>query len=125
MRCLGIRGATSVSDNTQNAIIAATRELLEEIVAKNDLSIDDVATVIFTVTPDLDATYPAHAARELGWVDTPLMCMQEMSVAGELPRCVRVLILWNSEQRAGQVRHVYLGAARSLRPDLLEGEDDD
>ncbi len=125
MRCLGIRGATSVSDNTQDAIIAATRELLEEIVAKNDLSIDDVASVIFTATPDLDAAYPAHAARALGWVDTPLMCMQEMSIAGGLPRCVRVVILWNSEQRSCQVHHVYLGEARSLRPDLLEGEDDD
>lgn len=125
MRCLGVRGATSVSHNTRELIVAATRQLLEEIVAKNDISIDDVASVIFTATPDLDAAHPAHAARELGWIDTPLLCLQEMSVTGGLPRCVRVLILWNGEQRADQVRHVYLGQARRLRPDLLEGENDD
>lgn len=125
MRCLGVRGATSIASNTRESIIAATRELLEEIVAQNDLSIDDVASVIFTATPDLDAIHPAHAARELGWVNTPLLCVQEMSVVGGLPRCVRVLILWNSERRADEVRHVYLGQARQLRPDLLEGENDD
>jgi len=115
MRCLGVRGATSVSHNTRESIIAATRELLEEIVAKNGLSIDEVASVIFTATPDLDSAHPAHAARELGWVNTPLLCVQEMSVVGGLSRCVRVLILWNSERRADQVCHVYLGQARRLR----------
>jgi len=125
MRCLGVRGATSVSHNTRESIIAATRELLEEIVAKNGLSIDEVASVIFTATPDLDSAHPAHAARELGWVNTPLLCVQEMSVVGGLSRCVRVLILWNSERRADQVRDVYLGQARRLRPDLSEGGDDD
>ncbi|HDL86573.1 MAG TPA: chorismate mutase [Candidatus Acetothermia bacterium] len=125
MRCLGVRGATSVTDNTRESIIAATREVLEEIVAKNDLSIDDVASVIFTATSDLDAAHPANAARELGWINTPLLCMQEMFVVGGLPRCVRVLILWNSERQADQVHHVYLGEARSLRPDLLKGENDD
>ena len=124
MRCLGVRGATSVSNNTRESIIAATRELLEEIVAKNDLAVDDVVSVTFTVTPDLDAAYPAYAARELGWVNTSLLCVQEMSVVGGLPRCVRVLILWNSERCADQVCHVYLGQARQLRPDLSEGEDD-
>ncbi len=125
MRCLGVRGATSVSHNTRESIIAATRELLEEIVVKNDLLIDDVASVIFTATPDLDVAHPAHAARELGWVNTPLLCVQEMSVVGGLSHCVRVLILWNSERRADQVRDVYLGEARRLRPDLLEGGDDE
>jgi len=125
MRCLGVRGATSVSHNTRESIIAATRELLEEIVAKNGLSIDEVASVIFTATPDLDSAHPAHAARELGWVNTPLLCVQEMSVVGGLSRCVRVLILWNSERRADEVRDVYLGQARRLRPDLSEGGDDD
>jgi len=125
MRCLGVRGAISVDDNNRESIISATRKLLKEIVAKNDLSIDDVASVIFTTTPDLTAAYPASAARELGWNNTPLLCMQEMSVVGGLPRCVRVLILWNSDIRADQVHHVYLGEARSLRPDLVEGESDD
>jgi len=125
MRCLGVRGATSVADNTEESIIAATRELLEEIVARNDLSIDAVTSVIFTATSDLDAAHPASAARELGWIDTPLLCMQEMTVIGGLPHCVRVLILWNSDLRADQVHHVYLGEARSLRPDLVEGGNDD
>jgi len=125
MRCLGVRGAISVAENTRESIIAATRELLEEIVARNDLSIGDVASVIFTATPDLDAAHPAKAARELGWINTPLLCVQEMSVSGGLPHCVRGLILWNSERRADQVHHVYLGAARSLRPDLVKGENDD
>lgn len=125
MRCLGVRGAISVAENTKESIIAATRKLLKEIVARNDLSIDDVASVIFTATADLDAAHPASAARELGWTNTPLLCMQEMSVIGGLPRCVRVLIMWNSDLRADQVHHVYLGEARSLRPDLLKGENDD
>jgi len=125
MRCLGVRGAISVDDNNRESIISATRKLLKEIAARNDLSIDDVASVIFTTTPDLTAAYPASAARELGWNNTPLLCMQEMSVSGGLPRCVRILILWNSDLRADQVHHVYLGEARSLRPDLVEGESDD
>jgi len=125
MRCLGVRGATSVASNTRESIITATRELLEEIVAKNDLSINDIASVVFTATADLDAIHPAHAARELGWVNTPLLCVQEMSVVAGLPRCVRVLILWNTDTPIDQVTHVYLGAAAALRPDLLEGGNDD
>lgn len=125
MRCLGVRGATSVAKNTRESIIAATREMLEEIVARNDLSVDDVTSVIFTITTDLDAVHPAYAARELGWTDIPLLCMQEMPVRGALPRCVRVLIMWNSESRVQHVHHVYLGRARTLRPDLLKGGEND
>jgi len=120
MNCRGIRGATSVEINNADAIIAATRELLERIVAANDLRVEDVAGAIFTATPDLDAAYPACAAREMGWVRTPLLCMQEMAVAGSLPRCIRVLVLWNTERPPDQIRHVYLGEARALRPDLVE-----
>jgi chorismate mutase len=76
--------------------------------------------VIFTATSDLDAAYPARAAREMGWVHVPLLCMQEMAVVGSLPRCIRVLVLWNTDRPAGQVRHVYLRRARALRPDLVE-----
>jgi chorismate mutase len=90
------------------------------VVAANDLSVDDVTSVIFTATPDLDAAYPAHAAREMGWADTPLLCMQEMAVAGSLPRCIRVLIHWNTNHSPHEIRHVYLGAARALRPDLAK-----
>jgi len=120
MACRGIRGATSVDANDADTIIAATHELLERIVAANDLSVEDLASVIFTATPDLDAAYPARAARELGWVSTPLLCMQEMAVVGNLPRCIRVLVLWNTDRPPDQIRHVYLGGARALRPDLLE-----
>ncbi|MEE9618160.1 MAG: chorismate mutase [Anaerolineae bacterium] len=120
MICRGIRGATGVDINATVAIITATRELLERIVAANDLLVEDVISVIFTATPDLDAAYPARAAREMGWMNTPLLCMQEMVVAGSLPRCIRVLVLWNTDLSPDQVRHVYLGRARALRPDLLE-----
>jgi chorismate mutase len=120
MICRGVRGATSVDINAAVAIITATRELLERIVAANDLLVEDVISVIFTATPDLDAAYPARAAREMGWMNTPLLCMQEMVVAGSLPRCIRVLVLWNTDLSPDQVQHVYLGRARALRPDLLE-----
>jgi chorismate mutase len=118
MTCRCIRGATSVDANDASAIIAATRDLLERIVAANDLRVEDIASVIFTATPDLDAAYPARAAREMGWANTPLLCMQEMAVAGSLPHCIRVLVFWNTDLSPDQVRHVYLGEARSLRPDL-------
>lgn len=121
MACRGIRGATSVDANDAEIIVAATRELLEHIVAANDVAVADVASVIFTATPDLDAAYPARAAREMGWTKVPLLCMQGMAVVGSLPRCIRVLVHWNSDLSPGQVRHVYLGDARALRPDLVEG----
>ena len=87
MPCRGIRGATGVDANDAHAIIAATRELLERIVAANDLLVEDVGSMIFTATPDLDAAYPARAAREMGWVNVPLLCMQEMMVVDSLPIC--------------------------------------
>lgn len=120
MSCRGIRGAICVEINDAGAIIAATRELLQRIVAANNLVVEDIASVIFTTTPDLDATHPARAAREMGWVSAPLLCVQEMTVAGGLPRCVRVLIHWNTDLSPNQIRHVYLGKARDLRPDFLE-----
>lgn len=120
MTCRGIRGAISVEANTSEAIVSATRELLERIVAANPLRTEELASVIFTATPDLNATYPACAAREMGWVNVPLLCMQEMAVAGSLPSCIRVLVHWNTDLPASQIRHVYLGAAQKLRPDLTE-----
>ena len=118
MTCRGIRGAISVDTNSAEAIIAATRELLECIVAANDLSAEEIASVIFSTTADLDAAYPARAAREMGWADTPLLCVQEMAVVGSLARCIRVLVHWNTDCSPEQIRHVYLGEARALRPDL-------
>ena len=123
MTCRGIRGATSVGANDPDSIVAATRALLERIVAANGLLVKDVASVTFTATPDLDAIYPARAAREMGWVNTPLLCMQEMAVVGSLPRCIRVLVLWNTDLPFDQIQHIYLGSARGLRPDLVEEEE--
>ena len=123
MPCRGIRGAISVDANTPEAIATATSELLERIVAANDVTLEDVTSVIFTATPDLNATYPARAARGLGWVSTPFLCVQEMQVAGSLPHCLRVLLLWNTDKLPNQIRHVYLGEAWVLRPDLKEGSE--
>jgi len=118
--CRGIRGATCVEANGEAAIIAATSELLEEIVTANKVEVDDVAYVIFTATPDLDAAYPARAAREMGWTNTPLLCMQEMPVKDSLPSCIRVLVAWNTDLPADEIQHVYLGRANALRPALME-----
>jgi len=107
-----------VEENTTASIKAATRTLLESIVAVNALDVADVASVIFTATPDLDAVYPAVAAREMGWSNTPLLCMQEMAVRGSLPRCIRVLLHWNTDRAQVDIHHIYLGEARALRPDI-------
>lgn len=122
MTCRGIRGAITVGENTADAILAATHTLLEQIVTANQLIVDDIASVIFTATPDLDAAYPAVAARNIGWVHTPLLCMQEMAVHRSLPRCIRVLIHWNTDRTPDEIQHVYLGEARKLRPDLANSK---
>ena len=115
--CRGIRGATTADANTREAILAATREMLALLIEQNRLQPDDIASAIFSTTPDLNAEFPAVAARELGWVDTALLCTHEMAVPGSLPRCIRVLIHWNTSCRADEVRHVYIRGARSLRPE--------
>lgn len=118
MVCRGIRGAVCADTNTPEAILSATRQLLKQIISANKLSVEDVTSVIFTATPDLDAAYPARAAREMGWVNIPMLCAQEMAAAGSLVRCVRVLVHWNTEKALDEIRHVYLGDALALRPDL-------
>ena len=118
MSCRGVRGATTVAENGAAAILEATRELLQAIAAANGMDELDIASVIFTTTPDLDAAYPAAAARQLGWTHTALMCVLEMAVPGSLPRCIRVLIHWNTDRSLDELRHIYLREARSLRPDL-------
>ena len=122
MHCRGIRGATTAEENTAEAILAATRELLELIVEANELKTEDVASAIFTTTPDLTTAFPAQAAREMGWQDVALLNVQEILVPGSLERCIRVLIHWNTEKRAAEIKHVYLKGAQALRPDWrLEG----
>lgn len=113
-----IRGATSVTDDRPDAISHATRELLAEMLARNGLSSDDVVQLLFTLTPDLRSDFPARAARELGWTDVPLLCMQEIAVPGALPRCIRVLMTASTPRSRAEVTHVYLRDARALRPDL-------
>ncbi len=115
--CRGIRGATTADANTREAILAATRELLALLIDANDLREEDIASAIFSSTPDLDAEFPAVAARELGWLDTALLCTHEMAVPGSLARCVRVLIHWNTIRRADEIRHVYIRGAHNLRPE--------
>jgi len=115
----GIRGATVVKEDQPDQILAATRELLEMILHENpDIDSADISSVIFTVTDDLNSVYPAKAARELGWVQVPLLCAKEIPVPGSLERCIRVLLHWNTYVSQAAVRHVYLREAQMLRPDL-------
>ena len=113
----GIRGATIAAENTRDSILAATRELLLALIDANGIAPDDVASAWFTTSPDLDADYPALAARDLGWHDTALLCAHEMAVPHGLPRCVRILIHLNTDLPPQAIKHIYLGGAASLRPD--------
>jgi chorismate mutase len=115
--CRGVRGATTAADNTREAILEATRELLLQMISLNGMEAADVASAIFTTTPDLNAEFPALAARELGWHDTALLCGHEMNVPGSLQHCVRILVHWNTTRSAAEIVHVYLREARSLRPE--------
>jgi len=101
-------------------MLEATTELLQSLIEANGLREQEIASVIFTATPDLDAVCPAAAARQLGWTRTALLCVQEMAVPGSLPRCIRVLIHWNTERSIDDLAHIYLREARSLRPDWVE-----
>jgi len=115
MKCRGIRGATTVDANTREDILVATKELLQQMVSANGVGAEDVACILFTTTPDLDAEFPAAAARELGFSQAPLLCGHEMNVPGSLPRCVRILILFNTEKSAEEIVHVYTKGAKGLR----------
>ncbi len=115
----GIRGAIDVAANEKEAILDATTRLLQAIQDANPtLQPHHVASIIFTLTVDLNAIYPAAAARAFGWTEVPLLCAQEIPVPGGLPHCLRVLIHWNTPLTQAEVNHVYLGKAAGLRPDL-------
>ena len=116
MYCRGIRGATTVKHNEQDEILSATQELLELLIAKNDLHTDDIVSAIFTLTEDLDATFPAIAARRLGWIDTALMCSREIPVPGSLGKCIRILLHVNTTRTNAEIQHVYIREAVNLRP---------
>ena len=113
-----IRGATTVAADEPDQVRAATREMLEAIVARNGVRDEDLISAMFTVTADLTSEFPAHAARELGWADVPLLCALEIPVPDSLPRCIRVLLHVTSDRPRSEVQHVYLGPAVVLRPDL-------
>jgi chorismate mutase len=115
----GIRGATTVEKDDEDAILAATRELLAAILEANPtLDPSDLASALFTVTPDLTAAFPAKAARLMGWGAVPLMCALEIPVTNCLPMCLRVLLTWNTPLLQKDIKHIYLNKAIVLRPDL-------
>jgi chorismate mutase len=122
MACRGVRGAITVNENSAEAILEGAHTLVKTMMAHNGFEVGELASVVFTATADLNAAYPAAAAREMGWTETPLLCMQEMAVQGSLAKCIRVLIHWNTERSAAEIQHVYLRGAQVLRPDLLGGE---
>ncbi|MBN1265228.1 MAG: chorismate mutase [Anaerolineales bacterium] len=119
MGLCAIRGAITVETNSRSAILAAAREMLQDLVAKNDLQTDRVVSAWFSATPDLDAAAPAAAARELGWTRAALLCVQEMPVQDSLPMCIRVLVLWDTDKTQAEMQHSYLRDAVALRPDLV------
>jgi chorismate mutase len=117
MPCRGIRGATTAENNSPEEILKATRQLLALMIRQNGIEPEDVASAIFSTTTDLDAEFPALAARQLGWLDVALMCVHELDVPGSLRRCIRVLLHWNTDKPADEIVHVYVKEARKLRPD--------
>lgn len=118
MMCRGVRGATTIEANEREPILKGTRQLLALMIRRNGIDPADVCSAIFTVTKDLDAEFPALAARQMGWLHVPLLCGYEVSVEGSLPHCVRILIHWNTRLPAGDIQHVYMRDAVRLRPDL-------
>lgn len=119
----GIRGATTVPADEPDLILQATRELLEAILAENDdMRPEDIASAVFTVTDDLASTFPAQAARQMGWGLVPMLCAREIPVPNSLLRVVRVLVHWNTDVPQGEVTHVYLRDAVRLRPDLVSAQ---
>lgn len=118
MHCRGVRGATTVDSNTSDDILSATRQLLGLMIRVNGIQAEDVGSIIFSLTRDLDAEFPALAARQLGWLEVPLLCTYEVDVPGSLRRCVRILVHWNTTKAQNEIHHVYTKDAVRLRPDL-------
>src|SRR5579863_3916272 len=115
MAVRGIRGAVNIASNTKEEILSKSRELLEAIVRENRVKPEHIATAIFTLSPDLNAEFPAYAARLMGWKDVPLMCARELDVPGAMARVIRVLLLVNSRLPASKIKHQYLGDTPQLR----------
>ena len=117
MPCRGVRGATTADTNTREDILRATRELLAMMIRQNGILAEDVASAFFSTTSDLNAEFPALAARQLGWYDVALLCNHELDVPGSLRNCIRILLHWNTEASSSQIVHVYIKDAANLRPD--------
>ena len=117
-----VRGATTVEKNEVNDILQATKEMLECIIKKNELELSDIIQIQFTMTKDLDAAYPAVAAREIGITQAALMCMQELYIVGSLKKCIRCAVLCDVNKKQKQANHIYLQNAKVLRPDLTNKE---
>ena len=119
----GIRGAITVTDDQPDLILQATRELLEAILDANEgMRAEDIASALFTVTEDLASTFPAQAARQMGWGLVPMLCAREIPVPNSLPGVIRVLVHWNTETPQSEITHVYLRDAVKLRPDLVAAQ---
>ena len=116
--CRGVRGATTVSTNSRDEILRATRQMLALMIRRNGIDPTDISSAIFTVTSDLDAEFPALAARQLGWLEVPMLCGYEIRVPGSLPLCIRVLVHWITDKKQSEIEHIYIHDAIRLRPDL-------
>lgn len=123
MAVRGVRGATTVETDRSDAILTATRELLQEILDRNGIAeFDQIVSAVFTTTPDLTSTFPAEAARALGMQHVPLLCASEIAVPGAMPRCIRVLLHVETPRSPREVVHVYLRDAKRLRPDVTSAQ---
>ncbi|QDT64388.1 Chorismate mutase AroH [Calycomorphotria hydatis] len=119
----GIRGATTVTEDSPQLILQATRELLEELIKRNEIeNFEDIVSAVFTTTTDLTSTFPAEAAREIGMHQVPLLCAAEIAVPGAMPLCIRVLLHVNTDRQQSEVVHVYLRDAQKLRPDMCSAQ---
>ncbi len=115
----GIRGAITIEKDEPEEVLAAVREMLQAVFSANPaLLTQDIASAVFTVTEDIVSAFPALAARQIGWDQVPMICTREIPVPGSLLLCIRVLIHWNTDKKQEEIQHVYLRAARQLRPDL-------
>ena len=123
MAVRGLRGATTVEQNVAAEILAATRELLQELLSANGISTyEEIVSAVFTTTPDVNAVFPAEAARSLGMSQVPLLCASEIAVPNSMPRCIRILLHVNTEQPQSAMKHVYLREAKRLRPDMVSAQ---
>ena len=120
MTCRGVRGATTTDSNAREDILLETRRLLALMIRVNDIRPEDVASAMFSVTSDLNAEFPALAARQLGWLDVPLLCTYEVDVPSSLRKCIRIMLHWNTEKTQQKIQHIYIKEAQRLRPDLVK-----